>query len=92
LDSGAHFSVIPFSLGPRSNRKVSIWGISGQPLEQYFTQHLVCSWGNLHFCHSFLLVPETLILLLEREDPPTPSKLKVQIVLLPQRVFLHAPN
>jgi hypothetical protein len=33
LDSGAHFSVIPFSLGPRSNSKVSIQGILGQLLE-----------------------------------------------------------
>jgi hypothetical protein len=37
LDSGAHFSVIPFSPGARSNNKVSIQGILGQPLEQDFT-------------------------------------------------------
>jgi hypothetical protein len=29
LDSRAHFSVIPFSSGPKSNNKVSIWGIAG---------------------------------------------------------------
>jgi hypothetical protein len=33
LDSTACFSVSPFSPGPRSNNKVSIWGITGQPLE-----------------------------------------------------------
>jgi hypothetical protein len=33
LDSGAHFSVLPFSLGPWSNDKVIIQGKSGQPLE-----------------------------------------------------------
>jgi hypothetical protein len=36
LDSGACFSVLPFSPGPRSNNKVTIRGISGQPLEHYF--------------------------------------------------------
>jgi hypothetical protein len=34
-------------------------GISGQPLECYFTQPLACSWGDFNFCHSFLIVPET---------------------------------
>jgi hypothetical protein len=37
LDSGACFSVLPFSPGLQSNNKVIIWGISGQPLECYFT-------------------------------------------------------
>jgi hypothetical protein len=36
-----------------------IGGISDQPLEHYFTRPLACSWGNLYFCHSFLVVPET---------------------------------
>jgi hypothetical protein len=60
LDSEACFSVLPFSPGPQSNNKVIIWGISGQPLEHYFTWPLTCSWGDLYFCHSFLIVPETL--------------------------------
>jgi hypothetical protein len=33
LDSGAHFSVLPFSPGPWSNDKVIILAKSGQPLE-----------------------------------------------------------
>jgi hypothetical protein len=33
LDSGAHFSVLPFSPGPQSNDKVIIQVKSGQPLE-----------------------------------------------------------
>jgi hypothetical protein len=37
LDSGAHFSVLPFSPDPQSNDKVIFQGISGQPLECYFT-------------------------------------------------------
>jgi hypothetical protein len=78
LDSRSLFSVIPFSPGPRSNNKVSIRGISGQPLGQYFTQPLACSWGDLHFCHSFMLVPETPIHLWRRD---LLSKLKVQILL-----------
>jgi hypothetical protein len=53
LNSGAHFSVFPFSPSPWSNNKVIIRGISGQPLDCYFTWPLVCSWGDLHFCHSF---------------------------------------
>jgi hypothetical protein len=67
LDSGSHFFVIPFSLGPRSNNKVSVWGILVQTLEQNFTQSLVCSWGKFHFCHLVLLVPETPIPLLGRD-------------------------
>jgi hypothetical protein len=59
LDSEAHFSVLPSPPGPRSNNKVIVWGKSGQPLEHYFTQPVACSWGDLHFCHSFLIVPET---------------------------------
>jgi hypothetical protein len=59
LDSGAPFSDLLFSPGPQSNDKFIIWGISGQPLECYFTQPLACSWGDLHFCHPFLIVPDT---------------------------------
>jgi hypothetical protein len=64
LDSEACFSVLPFSPDPLSNNKVIIQGISGQPLEGYFTPPLACSWGYLHFCHSFLIVPETPVPLL----------------------------
>jgi hypothetical protein len=64
LDSGAHFCVLPFSPGSWSNNKVIILGISGQPLEHYFTWPLASSWGDLHFCHSFLMVPKTLVPLL----------------------------
>jgi hypothetical protein len=65
LDSGAHFSVFPFSPGAQCNDKFIIWVISGQALERYFTQLLTCSWGGLHFCHSFLIVPETPVPLLD---------------------------
>jgi hypothetical protein len=59
LDSGARFSVLPFSLGPQSNDKAIARSITGQPLEHYFTQPLNCSWGELHLWHSFLMVSET---------------------------------
>jgi hypothetical protein len=52
-DSGAHSTVLTFSPSPWSNNKVITWGISGQLLEP-----VACSWGDLHFCHSFLIVPE----------------------------------
>jgi hypothetical protein len=64
LDSGAHFSVLPFSPGPWSNNKIIVWNLSGQPLQHNFTQSLACSWGDLYFCHSFLIVPETPVPLL----------------------------
>jgi hypothetical protein len=57
LDSGARFSVLPFSPGPWSNDKSYCLG-------QYFTQPLACSWGDLLFCHSFLIVPKTPVSLL----------------------------
>jgi hypothetical protein len=44
LDSGACFSVLPLSPSPQSNDEVIIWGISGKPLERYFTRPLACSW------------------------------------------------
>jgi hypothetical protein len=67
--------------------KVMVWGKSGQPLECYFTQPLACSLGDLLFCHSFLIVPET----------PVPlwgwdllSQLKAQI-LLPSGSYFCCP-
>jgi hypothetical protein len=59
LYSGAHFFVLPFSPYLWSNDKDIVWGISVLPLEWHFTWSLVCSWGDHHFCHSFLIVPET---------------------------------
>jgi hypothetical protein len=56
LDSGACFSVLPFSPSPQSNNKFIIQGKSVQPLEYYFTRPLACSWGDLLFCPSFLIV------------------------------------
>jgi hypothetical protein len=87
LDSGTHFSVLPFSPGPQSNDKVIVWGISGQILEHYLTWPLACSWEDLHFCHSFLIVPETLVPLLGWD---LLSQLKAQI-LLPSGCYLSCP-
>jgi hypothetical protein len=58
--------------------KVIVWGKSGQPLECYFTRPLTCSWGDLHFCHLFLIVPETPVPLLGQD---LLSQLKAQILL-----------
>jgi hypothetical protein len=80
----ASISAIPFSPRPRSSKKITVWGISGWPLEHYYAQPLACSWGDFHFCHSFLFVPET----------PTPllgwdllSKFGVQLLLPPGEYF-----
>jgi hypothetical protein len=81
------FSVLPFSPGPRSNDKVIFRGIFGQPLECYFTQPLACSWGDLLFCHSFLIVPKTPVSLLARD---LLSQLKASI-LLPSDSYLCCP-
>jgi hypothetical protein len=59
INTGASISAIPFSPRPRSSKIITVRGISGKPLEHYFTQPLSCSWGDFHFCHSFLIVPET---------------------------------
>jgi hypothetical protein len=84
INTGASISAILFSPRPRSSKKITVQGISGQTLERYFTQPLACSWGDFHFCHSFLIVPET----------PTPligqdllSKLGVQLLLPPGEYF-----
>jgi hypothetical protein len=67
--------------------KVIVQGKSGQPLECYFTQPLVCSLGDLLFCHSFLIVSETPVTLLEWD---LLSQLKAQI-LLPPGSYLCCP-
>jgi hypothetical protein len=67
-----------FSPSPWSNDKAIIWGITGKCLERYFTWPLACSWGDLHFHHSFLIVPETSVLLLGWD---LLSLLKVKILL-----------
>jgi hypothetical protein len=64
INTRANISAIPFSPRHRSSKKITVRGISGQPLEHYFTQTLACFWGDFHFCHSFPIVPETLIPLL----------------------------
>jgi hypothetical protein len=64
IDTGASISTIPFSPRPGFSKKITVQGILSQPLECYFTQPLACSWGDFHFCHSFLIVPETLTPLL----------------------------
>jgi type IV secretory pathway ATPase VirB11/archaellum biosynthesis ATPase len=80
LDNTSHFSILPFSPRPWSNNNVIIQGISSQPLERYFTQHMTCFWEDLHFCHSFIIVPETPVPLLGWDFL---SQLKAQI-LFPQ--------
>jgi hypothetical protein len=84
IDSGAHFSVLPFSPSPWSNDMVITQGISGQLLEHYFSRPLACSWGDLYFCHPFLIMPETPVPLLGRDIL---SQLKAQILLLPYSYF-----
>jgi hypothetical protein len=64
IDTGASISAILFSPRPRSSKKITVQGVLGQPLEHYFTQHLACSWRDFHYCHSFLIIPETPIPLL----------------------------
>jgi hypothetical protein len=64
--------------------KVIIQGKSGQPLEYYFTWPLACSWGDLLFCHSFLIVLETPVPLLGWD---LLSQLKAQILLPPGSNF-----
>jgi hypothetical protein len=84
VDTAASISAIPFSPRPNSSKKITVQGISGQPLECYFTQHLACSWGDFHFCHSFLIIPETPTPLLGQD---LQSKLEVQLLLPPGEYF-----
>jgi hypothetical protein len=84
IDIGASISAITLSPGPRSFKTTTVQGISDQPLEYYFTQPLACSWEDFHFCHSFLIVPDTPILLLGQD---LLSKLGVQLLLPPGEYF-----
>jgi hypothetical protein len=59
INAGASTLTIPFSSRPRSSKNIAVQGISGYPLEHCFTQPLAYSQGDFHFCHSFLIVPET---------------------------------
>jgi hypothetical protein len=87
LDSGAHFSVLPFSLGPRPNDNSYRLGQIWPAPRVQFIRPLICSWGDLLFCHSFLIVPETPVSLLGWD---LLSQLKAQI-LLPSGSFLCWP-
>jgi hypothetical protein len=60
--------------------KIIVQDKSGQPLECYFIQPLACSFGDLLFCHSFLIVPKTPVTLLGWD---LLSQLKAQILLTP---------
>jgi hypothetical protein len=84
IDTGASISAILFSPRPRSSKKITVQGVLGQPLEHYFTQHLACSWRDFHYCHSFLIIPETPIPLLRWD---LLSKLGVQLLLPPGEYF-----
>jgi hypothetical protein len=87
LDSGARFSVLPFSPGPRSNDKSyhlgQIWPAPRALV--YLAPGLLL--GDLLFCHSFLTVPKTPVSLLGQD---LLSQLKAQI-LLPPGSYLCCP-
>jgi hypothetical protein len=82
------FLCLTFLSWSQSNDKVIVQGKSGQPLEHCFTQPLFCSWGDLLFCHPFLIVPKTPVSLLGQD---LLSQLKAQI-LLPQSSYLCCPS
>jgi hypothetical protein len=88
LDSGAHFSILPFSPGPWSNDKSyclgQIW-LAPRALV-YLASGLLL--GDLLFCHSFLIVPKTPVSLLGQD---LLSQLKAQILLLLRQPFLLSP-
>jgi hypothetical protein len=80
LDSGAHFSVLLFSLGPWSNDKSyclgQIWPAPGALV--YLSSGLLL--GRPPLCHSFLIVPKTPVSQLGWD---LLSQLKAQILLPP---------
>jgi hypothetical protein len=86
LDCGAHFSVLPFSPGPRSNAKSYCSGQIWLAPRVLVYLPLACSWGDL-FCHSFLIVPKTPVSLMGQD---LLSQLKAQI-LLPPGSYLCCP-
>jgi hypothetical protein len=87
LDSGAHFSVLPFSLDPRSNDKSYRSGQIWPAPRALVYPALACFRGDLLFCHPFLTVLETPVPLLGWD---LLSQLKTQI-LLPPGSYLCCP-
>jgi hypothetical protein len=87
LDSGACFSVLPFSPGPCSNDKNYHLGQIWQARRALVYLASGCSWGDLLFCHSVLIVTKTPLSLLGWD---LPSQLKSQI-LLPPGSYLCCP-
>jgi hypothetical protein len=73
---------------PSPMTKVIIQGKFGQPLEHQFNQPLACSLGDLLFCHSFLIAPETPVPLLGWDFL---FQLKAQILLSPRQLSLLPP-
>ena len=67
LNTRATFSVLLSTPGQLSKCSMMIRGISGKRLTKFFSQPLGCIWGNLIFSRSFLIMPESLAPLLERD-------------------------
>ena len=67
VDTGATYSVLISYTGAFSSQTCTILGATGKATTKRFTQALVCCWGGQMFSHQFLVVPECLTPLLERD-------------------------
>ena len=67
LHTRATFSVVLSTSGQPSKHRMTIRGFSRKLLTKFFSQSLGGIWGNLIFSHSFLITPESLAPLLERD-------------------------
>jgi len=65
-DTGATYSSVMMS-HPMSDRYVSVVGISGKPVRQFYTQPLEMEFQSISLHHSFLSAPDCPINLLGRD-------------------------
>ena len=67
IDTGAAFSLLTSYSGPTQDSELTIKGVSGVPLRPKISPPLVCQFRKLTLIHSFLIMPQCLMALLERD-------------------------
>ena len=67
IDTGAAFSLLTSYSGPTQDSELTIKGVSGVPLRPKISPPLLCQFRKLTLIHSFLIMPQCLMALLERD-------------------------
>ena len=87
VDTGATFSLLTSYSGPTQDSELTIKGVSGVPLRPKISPPLLCQFRKSTLIHSFLIMPQCPMALLERD---LLSKLGVFITIPPSIQSLYS--